>query len=158
MNTQILLKATRGRQFVFADIQVPIGVRVSFNYTLGPNLAILKPVYLDIFRQQEPGGELITVTEKYDPDRHPDPGMIHGGAGFQNGLDELFVIPGLSARAGLSFDWGRYDSRIVTLDAGIILDGFIREVPLMAYADNRQFFFNFYISLSFGQRRQASED
>lgn len=150
LNHLMVMKLGYGNQHIIADREQVLGLKIFFNYMVGPNVGILKPMYLEIIKDN-PDGPTIKVIEKYDPKVHTDQSRIFGGAPFlSNGFDELKFIPGASAKASLGFDWGNSDNEIKVLETGIMVDAFPREVPIFAYIKNKYVFINMFVSLSFG--------
>jgi len=98
------------------------------------------------------------VTEKYDPAKH-GAFNIYGKAPVLRGMDELKIIPGGFAKFGMSFEYHNEPTKIRTLEVGMMLDAFYKQVPIMAdinttddFDPNKMFFFGFYLSLHYGKR------
>ncbi len=126
------------------------GVEVRMVYSLGLSLGVTKPVYLYIFDDNQPyyqDGELM----KYDPEIH---GIfdIQGRGPVTKGFDELSIYPGGYAKLGFNFDFGESRRKPRALEAGAMLDLYPVKIPIMAFADNKQFFLSFYVSYFMGGR------
>lgn len=133
------------------------GVAVGFSYEFGPTLGLLKPYYLELPpRSDNLSG--FTVSEKYseeNADRFLDPNQISGASGFTRGLGEISPLPGAHAMFAFHFDWGAFDEVVKALEAGLVIDVFPREVPILVERDNVEntpIFFNVYVNLQFGKR------
>lgn len=149
-NSLMAFRPGLGQQYRIADKEESFGVRVDLNYTVGPSLGILKPVYLEIVRNPQ-DGEPYRNTERYRPDVHVNQGNIYGGAPFHRGIGEISVEPGISAKSSLSFSWGDNATNYKSLETGVSVDAYLREMPIFAFIDNKQIFVNLYLSFSFGR-------
>lgn len=127
------------------------GVEVRYHYYGGASLGFTKPVYLEILTPTNIPFEFTLTTEKYNPDEHYIDN-IYGKAPFAKGLDEIKVIPGIYLKSGVSFDYASRQDNIRSLEAGVVVDGYYKKVPIMALTENKQFFLSFYVSLHFGAR------
>lgn len=126
------------------------GVELRFIYSGGASLGITKPVYLYIITDNPPPDQVLNL-EKYNPDIH-DFNNIYGRGPFSKGFENLRIHPGLYAKFGMNFEYGAWDETTRSLEAGVILDAFLKPVPLMAYQVKDQFFISFYLSFHFGKR------
>jgi hypothetical protein len=131
-------------------------VEIDAVYSAGLSLAVLKPVYLQVLEtppNNPTDPELDLVTRKYDP-LTDTPNNIYGSASGFDGIGELAFYPGAYGRFGFNFDYaGRHDL-IKAIETGFEIDGYLQKIPIMApqFVQNNQFFFNFYVSISFGKR------
>lgn len=141
-----------GRQTKIADKQEAIGVRIDWNYLVGPNLGLLKPNYIELLRDKD-NGETVKETVRYKPQKHNNQGNIFGGAPYVRGLGEISVKPGLSAKTSLSFAWGEERDQFKSIEAGIMVDAFIQRMPIFYFEKrkNKRIFVNLYASFSFGK-------
>lgn len=136
-----------GKQFRIAEKDDDLGVRVDFNFTLGPNLGILKPTHIEVLRENN-AGETVREIERYEPKgRHRDQGKIYGGASYLRGLGDLRGVPGASGKASLSFAWDDFKS----IETGVMVDAFPRKMPIFAFDENKELFINLYVNFSFGK-------
>jgi hypothetical protein len=130
------------------------GIAVGYNYEFGPTLGLVKPYYLSFARRVDG----ITVNEeiRYSPgneDLFLDDTRIQGRGGFFNGWDEITFSPGLHGKIGGHFALGAFEEYITALEAGIMVDVFFQEIPLMVLENNRSFFINVYVTLQLGKRK-----
>jgi hypothetical protein len=126
---------------------------LNFVYTVGASMAILKPVYIDVFypyTDGSPNGYL--VSEKYDPEKHQDIFRIYGNSSIFAGLGEAKAQIGGYGRGGLQVEWGQYPDETRSLEAGITVDAFLNGLPMMAKQpyDNR--FIGFYLAFNWGYK------
>ena len=137
------------------------GVALGVSYSGGLTLALMKPYYLELSNAQDVQPLII----KYSPetaDQFLDITRIHGKADFFKGVGETKIIPGIHLQAGLHLDWGAFDEFLKAAEAGVMLDVFVKKLPIMVNTDttagnsvtdiNKPFFLNFYISFQFGKR------
>lgn len=151
-NALYTLRPNIGFHKVFVPKQSIKGVSIAYVTHIGASLGLAKPIYLTVEKQDE-RNNVYVVKEKFDPDEHQQ-GEIYGRASFFNGLDELKLYPGAFARAGLHFDYGSERESIRALELGLKADLFLEKVPIMAFATNRQFYLNIYLSIFFGAREK----
>lgn len=130
------------------------GIEIRYLYIFGFASGWAKPVYLEISESGGPPGQYERVsTERYDPN-NPDHSIDHilGSSTFFKGLGELKVHPGIYGKLGISFDYAKKERSINTIEAGVIVDAYLKVVEQMAFAKNNQVFVNLYISLNFGTK------
>jgi hypothetical protein len=129
------------------------GVEVTALYYGGVSVGLLKPYYLNV--QDPETGQSRQI--KYGMDTAYDALFLNrqriiGGAGFGKGWSELSVVPGLHAKTGLRFDWAKFNDVVSALEVGVNAEYYTKEIPIMVTQENKQFFFNAYLSLQFGKR------
>lgn len=152
MNSFMIFRPTYGRKNQLTDKLRKSGVEVNYVWAIGPSIGFTKPIYLEIGKPSIPY-EFI-VTEKYDPEVHfiDD---IFGRASWFKGTDELKVHAGLYAQFGLNFEYASQKSGVKAIEAGVSVDVYPKTIPIMAEigsVENKQFFFEFYVSLKFGKK------
>lgn len=123
-------------------------VAVKYFYSLGPAVAILKPIYYEIYSLND---TMYTIKEeKFNPDIHTS-GDIKGKASFFTGFNEIKFIPGAYLKAGFNFEFSQSETRIHALEAGIIIQAYLKDLEIMAVDDNQQLFFTLFVSYRFGK-------
>ncbi len=142
-----ILRATWGQQRVIADYENSMSVRVNLHYGIGPNAGLLKPEYYRI-SNNEGGFEDV----KFDEQQHFYAGQFYGGSKWTKGLSELAIIPGVSGKLAMSFEWGKQDDQFKALETGIMVDLYGQRIPLMAFAKNDFVFINLYAAFMIGSR------
>ena len=126
---------------------------LNFVYTVGASMAILKPVYIDVFypyTDGSPNGYL--VSEKYDPEKHQDIFRIYGNSSIFAGLGETKAQIGGYGRSGLQVEWGQYPDETRSLEAGITVDAFLNGLPMMAKQTYDSRFVGFYLAFNWGYK------
>lgn len=152
LNSAALLRANIGRHKTLNNKPYWGGVEVRYMYFAGFSAAILKPVYLSILYPTVIPYKYLVKDEKYDPDKH-NSDLIYGRASFFKGFGDLKLYPGLDAKLGLSFEYGQKSEKVRSLDLGVTADVYLKEIPLMAFDNNNNYFITFFISLHFGKRK-----
>lgn len=157
-NNLYVIRAGIGEKRYFSEKAKQKGVSIGINWELGPSLGLTKPYYIEVYSDTGSPLEIPTTSIKYDEEnasRFLDDSRIFGASGFTTGLSEIRPIPGGHAKFGVHFDWGATDEFVKAFEAGIMVDVFAWEVPLLAdveFAENRPFFINLYLSLELGKR------
>lgn len=152
LNSVLLFRPTWGRKELITDKLRKSGVEVNYVWGIGPSIAMLKPVYLQIGKPSLPY-ETIAV-ERYDPEVHY-PDDIFGRASWFKGIEESNFRFGGFARFGLNFEHSGSAAGIKALEVGGTIDVFPERLPIMAELDgveNKQVFLELYISLQFGKK------
>ncbi len=152
-----------GEKRYFSEKALNRGLAVGVSYSLGPALGLLKPYYLDLIRYQEPDfSNFFVRSESYsesNADKFLDINSIYGASGVLKGLDELRIVPGGHAKFAVHLDWGAFDEFVKAVEAGVMLDVFFQQMPLMVETpqteemDNQMLFINFFVNLQLGKRR-----
>lgn len=149
LNHLYVLKAGIGRQKVLFEKEVVRGVQISTIYNINFALGFLKPVYLEIFTEDQTRS---ISTERYDPYEHRL-GQISGKAGWSQGLGDMLIVPGLSGKFALNFEFAPKDNKIKALETGINVDAFMKPMPIMAFQSDQYVFVNLYLNFQFGRKK-----
>ena len=150
LNTFSILRLGTGLQRTLYSKAERNGVEIRMIYSGGLSIGILKPVYLDILESLG-NNQYDVIVERYDPAIH-NQDDIYGRAPFTDGITELKFRPGLYAKLGYCFEYAPIFENMKALEVGLALDAFPKEIPIMAYAKNKQLFFTFYITLMYGRK------
>jgi hypothetical protein len=124
------------------------GIEVSAVGLGGLSVGLLKPYYYDM--QDRTGNVKKRVT--FDK-RDTNLTRINGAAGFSYGWKELKVKPGAFAKAGLRFDYGRYNEMVGAVELGLMGEFYAAKIPQLYNNKQKQFFFSGYVSILFGKRK-----
>ena len=127
------------------------GLQISMNYTVGPSLGLVKPVFLEVFKYDFSGRIAGIATERYDPELH-NFYNIYGRASWTAGLMETKINPGMFFKFGLDFDYSSNLDIINSLEVGACLDVFSKPVILMVENNNYRFYPSVYINCSIGNK------
>ena len=152
LNNCAFLRGGYGIQKVIFDEELPGALEIRLNYYAGASIGLLKPVYLEIYKQSLAVPDRYElVTEKYDPETHFVEN-IYGRAPFLKGINELKFNPGVYGKFGVSFEYGADQETIRTIETGVILDFHPKPLPVMAFNTNNPLTFSFYVAVNWGKR------
>ncbi|HEY4337623.1 MAG TPA: hypothetical protein VGM89_17040 [Puia sp.] len=127
------------------------GVAVTALYTFGATLGMLKPYYLDI-QNQITGATTRKTYDQMAVDT-ADGDVITGASGFTVGWGNLTFKPAVNARQAMRFDYGRLNSSVAAVEVGLTEEFFFSKIPMVYLVNQRQFFFNAYVAILFGNRK-----
>ncbi|MDX1684496.1 MAG: hypothetical protein R3275_04620 [Saprospiraceae bacterium] len=152
-NSFLLLRGGFGSKRYFSEKTKHKGVAVGINYEVGPTLGFTKPYYL-IFAFRVDGERQVREIKysEENADLFLDDTRIQGRAGFFKGFSELNVLPGIHGKFGTHFALGAFEKYVTAMEAGIMVDVFFQEVPIMVIENNRRLFLNVYLTLQLGKR------
>jgi hypothetical protein len=148
LNSAFYLRGGIGRQheiFKKADLG---GVAIRYFYSFGPVLGFYKPVYYRVLYPISPN-EFIIKEQKFTT-AITNATEIYGRASFFKGFDEIKVMPGIYAKGGFNFEYSKQDKVIHAIEAGLQINAFPKEIPIMANTSNKAVFFSFFASYRFG--------
>lgn len=153
LNSIAILRGSLGMNYNISRKPVWGGVDIDMVYSAGVSIAIAKPIYMYVVSVESIGIEnyYTESLERYNPDIHTDVNIL-GKAPFYVGLLESIPYFGINCKLGLNFDYAEYDNHVRSIELGGIIDYMPIGVPIMAYNDNKNLFFSFYLSLYFGRR------
>ena len=126
------------------------GVAVSAVYSGGFSAGLLKPYYLSIV---DPNTNQTRDVKYQGGDDTLFLFYPISAAGLGKGINETKFVPGLTARLGLRFDYGRYNELLSALEVGVTGAYYTQDMPIMVFAQPKKFFYNAYIALEFGGRK-----
>ena len=127
------------------------GLQISMNYTVGPSVGLVKPVFLEVFKYDFSGRIAGIATERYDPELH-NFYNIYGRASWTAGLMETKINPGMFFKLGFDFDYSSNREIINSLEVGACIDVFSKPVILMVENNIYRFYPNVYINCSIGNK------
>ncbi len=156
LHSVIILRGGIGRHNTFVSKQSVRGISISSILSGGFSLAYGKPVYLDVIKQNATSPEIEYAVERYNPAKHSQFDII-GKASYFRGFFNGTYYPGVYGKYALSFESSRQANRINALEVGAILDLYVQKVEMMANDFNKRYFFNLYVSLTFGSKKTAKD-
>lgn len=144
-------KISAGQQLVLGYRGNKNGVSVTGVYSGGLSIGFLRPYYLRV--QRTVSNEVVDI--KYSPADSSDflGDRIIEGTGLRHGWNELKISPGLHARAGLRFDYGRFNELVSAVEVGLNAEYYFSKPEIMLLTSNKQFLFSAYASINFGRRK-----
>jgi hypothetical protein len=125
------------------------GVAVSLVYKGGFSMGLLRPYYIEI---DDNGGSL-TIKHSPETDSLFRYGFILGGGGLGKGWGEMKMKPGGFAKAGLRFDFGRFNEVVSGVEVGVSAEFYSSKIPIMLDQKEKQFFYQGHIAIMFGRRK-----
>jgi hypothetical protein len=160
-NSFATLRVGWGRKRIITEKLRKNGVQVGYNWLVGADLGMLKPVYLEILHMYEgSNGSYYLEVEKFDPDKHFNDN-IYGRASALRGIGELKFVPGLFLRGAWNFEFSNYKDALKGIEIGASVDAFPYRVPIMAPkildekmngAKNHQLFVALYLNFFIGKK------
>lgn len=125
------------------------GIELRLLYMGGISIAFAKPVYLYFWDDKYN----YIKEEKYDPDNafHGSE-FIYGRAPFVSGLGQIKVYPGIFAKVGLNFEFGKQNTKIRSIEGGVVLEYFPMAIPIMAFNPAQNFFPTVFLNFQMGKR------
>ena len=162
-NNLLVLRGGIGEKRYFSEKARRKGLAVGVSYEGGGSLGMLKPYYLELVRPSNPDdpSNFAIRSERYTEENAStflDISRIYGSSGFSKGLSEISIVPGLHGKAAVHFDWGAFDEFVKAMEAGIMVDVFFQNMPIMVESplveesENQSFFINLYLNLQIGKR------
>jgi len=152
LNYTYFLRADYGRRWDLGIKLYKNTIATRFQVSAGPTIALLKPVYLEIYYPTPDNSSGFLVSEKYDPAIHKDASMIFGNASFIKGIGDTKARIGLNFKANFQFDWSDYHDQVQSIELGTVIDAFGNNIPIIAGAQNKNIFTTLYICLNIGNR------
>ncbi len=151
LNSFCILRAGYGGLWVLNEKPYWGGVQVSLSYRGGFSLGFAFPQYINVL--YDTAGQDVRL-ERMDPEnpRHKDIAYILGRGPILKGLSGMRPYPGIYAKIGLNFEFGKSQERSHTLGIGLIYDCYFTRIPLMMEQKNPFGFLNFYVEYKFGKR------
>ena len=126
-------------------------VRISYLYTGGLSLGILKPEYLQINESTTPN-QITLVHRRFDAQKH-NLSNIYDGTSFFKGFSEIWLMPGIYLKGSSQIDFSSSKEISHVLELGFVVDYFFIKVPIM-HSDigNYSTFVGFYLNYYYGFR------
>jgi hypothetical protein len=146
LNSIFLIRGGVGLQKVLfqkADLKA---VEVRYSYSIGPTLALLKPYYVQIYKNGSFRKSIKFDSEDYSHDQ------VIGRAPFSEGLAETSFFPGLTGKFNLSFEYAPYTNIIRAIETGISIDAFPKALPIMARNPSENIIITFHVGFVFGRK------
>jgi len=147
LNTFYQLKLGIARQQVIGGKGNKNGVAVSGVYGGGLIIGFAKPYMYDV--EDEFGN---SFQSKY-PEIIDSSYNVVKAKGLSGGWSKLKVRPGLYAKTGLRFDYGRMNETVAAIEVGLAGEFYSSKIPQMLYSKDKQFFFSGYVAILLGRRK-----
>lgn len=145
-------KVAMGQQYLIGGKGNKNGVAVTASYSGGLSLAILKPYFIDV-NDLSTGTSYRTTWLDYVKNDTLKQLIYTGAEGFTVGWDDISVTPGVNAKLAMRFDYGRLNQTVSAIETGVTGEFYFSKIPQVVMVPYKQFFFNAYVSLLFGNRK-----
>ena len=123
------------------------GVELKTIYSLGLATTVLKPVYyLMVY-----GDDLEATVETFDEATH-DVYNIYGVEPYFKGISEISLQPGIFGKFAFNFEYAAERTSIRSIEVGAVVDGYYKNVEILAFADNYPVYVTLYLSLQYGKK------
>ncbi|GAC1533712.1 MAG: hypothetical protein NVS3B15_14400 [Sediminibacterium sp.] len=146
------LKLGFGQQLLIGGKGNKNGVAVSAIYGGGITAGLLKPYYIEI-QNPNNGNKREEIRYNNNDSLFLNPAIIIGRGSLTKGINEITFVPGAHARAALRFDYGRYNEVLSAIEVGLNAEYYTQKMPILLLNKDKSFFFNAYVSLTFGKRK-----
>jgi hypothetical protein len=143
LNNFYQVKLGVGQQRIIGGKGNKNGVAVAAIYGGGLSLGLQKPYYVDVKE-----GTRVTYDKVVDSTYTP-----LGASGFTVGWNEVKIRPGVHAKAAMRFDYGRLNETVTAIEVGLSAEFYTQKIQQMLLNEDKQFFFNAYVSVLLGRRR-----
>jgi hypothetical protein len=153
LNNFYSFKASIGEQRLIGGKGNKNGVAVTWLYTAGLSLGIIKPYYVNTLISSDSSGNIHQATFAQIFADTVNSYAISGGSGFTVGWGHVSFKPGLNAKAALRFDYGRFNTSVTAIEAGVSAEFYFSKIPQVYNVPYKQFFFNGYVTIMFGGRK-----
>ncbi|MFC2090245.1 hypothetical protein ACFLT1_05670 [Bacteroidota bacterium] len=130
-------------------------ISIRMFYAGGASIGFQKPIYYEILTFSSTGTITGREIKKFDPGIHQY--NYGGNAGFFKGFNELKVIPGITAKAGVSFEYSEKEPVLHAIEAGIALTVYPRNIQIMATEETQFIFVKMFAGYRFGTLLDISE-
>ncbi len=149
------VKAAIGQQRLIGGKGNKNGVAVSYLYSGGLTLGLLKPYLLDVSNPITGASTQMTYAQLEASQNNPQLFGYQptGAAGFTAGWDKVAFKPALNARQAMRFDYGRENRTVAAIEVGVTEEYYASDINLMYGINGTHFFFNSYVAILFGGRK-----
>ena len=148
------LKLGYGFQKIITPKLQKHGVAISASFLGGVSLGMLKPVYLEIIKEQfvDSVSQGVLVTEQYTGVQGRE--VIYGRAPWFMGIGEMKFQPGVFVRQEFEFEYSAYKETIQSITAGMELQYYPSEIEIMTMTENSRIFARLFIGFKIGNRKK----
>ena len=151
------LRIGKGMKVYFSEKETQRGLAIGYTLEGGLTLGVLKPYYLWV-KSTNTDNEAILILKKYEKDNYEDfvdENLIYDKAPFFTGIGESGIVPGIHVNAAVHYGIKAYEKTVYAFETGIMVDAFIKKVPIMVETDrfsNRSIFINVFVNVQLGKR------
>ncbi len=120
-------------------------VSIRWFYIGGITATFLKPIYYSVYNKDSESLEWQKFV-KNTPFWY-----IYGKRSFFYGMDEISVIPGIYAKTGFCFEFGKTDKKLNIIEIGFKFEAYPKPIKIMETEKNPQFLPILYLTYRFGK-------
>jgi len=137
------------KQFLLGNKSNKNGVSITGNIGGGLSLGLLRAYEVEV----DKNGDRVFVRYDSEDSLLFRNGPYYGGPGLSKGWDHLKLTPGLYAKPGVRFDYGKYNEMVAAIEVGVVAEFYTKKIPQMLDNKQKQFFFSAYFTVLFGKRK-----
>jgi hypothetical protein len=138
-----------GYQYMLGSKGNKNGVEVSAVGVGGLSIGLAKPFLYDF--GDSTGKKVTTTWTEYE--NNTKLVDIYGASGFSKGWNQLKIKPGAFLKAGLRFDYGRFNETVSAVDLGLFVEFYGSKIPQLYFQKEKNLFFGAYLSMLIGKRK-----
>jgi hypothetical protein len=151
------LKPSFGQQRMIGAKANKNGIALHWIYSGGISLGFLRPYYINVIYREENFSynektDLFNAETLAQFDNLYPRGYWFEGTGLKYGWDEMKIVPGLHAKSGLRFDYGRFNELVSAIEVGLNAEYYFNDIQILVNNDPLKFFFNAYVAILIGKR------
>jgi hypothetical protein len=147
-NYLFVLRPFYGREFVLFRKAAEEGVHINGILAGGPSLGMLKPYYVLFIEPNSSPNSAISVPYTEDLNLN----QIYGVGNLTDGFNNMQFSIGLHGKAALSFEFGQIKNSVVGLETGFLVEQFTKEQKILAFSQNRSFYYSAFFTLYYGRK------
>lgn len=146
LKSVVAFRPTYGGKLMLFPSKRESGIEISAKWSIGPSIALIKPVYLKIDKI------INVVDEAYDPEVHHF-GNITARSSWYRGLSEATLRIGAFGKFGFDFNFSSERGNISGGEVGVMVDYIVGEtITILHDNPNDNLFMSLYLQFNIGQR------
>jgi hypothetical protein len=135
------------------------GISIRRFYSFGPSLALLKPIYFEVYKYLGGFNYQLLYYRQYSDEliKSLQDSISMSKASFFRGFSEIKPVPGVFFKYGFCFEYSKQDIILHAIEAGVTVDVFSKKLEIMATKENYQFFISLFATYRFGKVYDPNE-
>lgn len=142
LNYLAFLRSHYGREIVLFRPAKEQGVQINFVGSAGATVGFEIPYFIEY----NPANSAIVI-ERYDPTKHAFGGIVRSRGILGEGLSQMSMVYGASAKIALSFRFNAFRNTSVGLEGGTMIDYMNRKTQIMVGGEDKQLYHTFFLTL-----------
>ncbi len=143
LNYLVFLRSHYGREIVLFRPAKEQGVQINFVGSAGATVGFEIPYFIEY----NPANSSSTLIERYDPTKHAFGGIVRSRGILGEGLSQMSMVYGASAKIALSFRFNAFRNTSVGLEGGTMIDYMNRKTQIMLGGEDKQLYHTFFLTL-----------